>query len=896
MVKLTVVARRLLASLFWVVKNIIHTKTKSLLIISLEFEWYSRQSYENRFPLKICFSSLCFASNVVLWWMRTRGSILFQWFSSVVLVASRQFISSFKCTTLSFNCNNFTTLFVWYLCPTMDEEDAHFCLRCRATIQGLENYVHHRRQKCQPISYGTKTPDHGSTNHTTTNHTSYLSIGRSGASGSNSTSIRNYLHVPNKSSVSDPILSSSSNHMEERYKSRHGSENPLVADLSVETSTDDFMSHLGLCMVSSTTWAADIHSEEPLRADDFFSLLELQSCKGTESGRQRPRRSLEPVVPTSERLKPEVESIQTEDQQQDSTFPLVVTSDLNSSHDSAVVELASNEEMADNSGLLVNGDVTSAFSSPEVVTNSSSVLCTDVEVTCLTANDLDVSPPQSAKLSYPSRGKWMPGLKPRVIHKAGSSVEYHCKPCNRRLTGRVVFEKHLQSELHFKRTAQQLDATVGAKYGLRRKRDQSEQPSVSTEREMDVLEDDEDVDDPWRINKRKKKGEKNVRRCPTCSVWVPKPLFGKHLVSRYHISRCRKHPDRDRCILDHIHLIVLEAPFQCRLCRFYCHSHADLLGNCLLFAQFVLIFLWKSNKVFNRLLLFFCCSKKLAHWKSADHAECDLKDSTRRSGGTYFCSLCRIGQLDCETMRQHLESERHLNCVDIVNKSVAVVVSKLERIQCHLCSPSLASSTTFRYRMALNQHLASEHSMASGMLTQHSGRVFACDHCTFKTSSNWAFTHHRFNCEAAPSNEIRYRCLVCNLSFPTKEEVTRHRSTQEHRDTATRQHGSYGSTIRVRSCPHCYQTFADLSALKEHFLSDHPDLLPRCIRCGATFALKQQLSAHRFVEMRHTSIKNDGWLFFIISKKNRNNNVFLFYFVMIIWTGEKNKPVGAIAK
>ena len=393
--------------------------------------------------------------------------------------------------------------------------------------------------------------------------------------------------MPSKSSNrSDPILSSSSNHeVEERYKSRHASENPLVTDLSVENSADDFMSHLGLCMVSSATWANDIHSEEPLRADDFFSLLELQSCKGTESGRQRPRRSTEPLVPSAEPLKSETEAIQNSDDQHDSTFNLGETTDLNSSHDSAVVEMTSNQDMTDHSGLLVASDVTSAFNSPEVTTNSSvpcsgmEVNCTNKTVTDIPSSDLVTSTPQSALLPYPSRGKWMPGLKPRVIHKAGSSVEYHCKPCNRRLTGRVVFEKHLQSELHFKRTAQQLETADGPKYGLRRSKVDSFVPTDPVEREIDVLQDEEDVDDPWLIKKQKNEGEKSAHRCPTCLVWVPKPLFGKHLVSRYHISRCRKHPERDRCILDYIHLIVLEAPFQCKICRFYCHSHADLLSN-----------------------------------------------------------------------------------------------------------------------------------------------------------------------------------------------------------------------------------------------------------------------------------------------------------------------------
>lgn len=459
----------------------------------------------------------------------------------------------------------------------MEEEDTHYCLRCRATINGLDNYIHHRRQKCQSNNFITKPQEH-----VIPTHTSYLSMARNNSSSG----LRNYLHVPSKSSNrSDPILSSSSNHeVEERYKSRHASENPLVTDLSVENPADDFMSHLGLCMVSSTTWASDIHSEEPLRADDFFSLLELQSCKGTESGR-RPRRSTEPLVASTERLKPETETMQnTDDQQQhDSTFPLGETTDLNSSHDSAVVEMTSNEDMTDHSALLVTTDVTSAFSSPEVVNNSEVPACSGMEVSPSnetdiptdTSSDLITSTPQSTKLPYPSRGKWMPGLKPRDIHKAGSSVEYDCKPCNRRLTGRVVFEKHLQSELHFKRTAQQLTTPDGPKYGLRRSKLNSTLP---VEWEIDVLQDEEDVDDPWRIKKQKNKEENNACRCPTCLVWVPKPLFGKHLVSRYHISRCRKHPERDRCILDHIHLIVLEAPFQCRLCRFFCHSHADLLS------------------------------------------------------------------------------------------------------------------------------------------------------------------------------------------------------------------------------------------------------------------------------------------------------------------------------
>ena len=73
----------------------------------------------------------------------------------------------------------------------------------------------------------------------------------------------------------------------------------------------------------------------------------------------------------------------------------------------------------------------------------------------------------------------------------------------------------------------------------------------------------------------------------------------------------------------------------------------------------------------------------------------------------------------------------------------------------------------------------------------------------------------------------------------------KHRSTQEHRDAARNQRCGESNPIRLRSCPHCYQSFSDLTQLKDHFRKDHEDLLPRCTGCGATFALKQQLSAHR---------------------------------------------------
>ena len=39
-----------------------------------------------------------------------------------------------------------------------DDLDEHFCLKCKTTIQGLENYVDHRKRKCEDM-VGCRLPD-----------------------------------------------------------------------------------------------------------------------------------------------------------------------------------------------------------------------------------------------------------------------------------------------------------------------------------------------------------------------------------------------------------------------------------------------------------------------------------------------------------------------------------------------------------------------------------------------------------------------------------------------------------------------------------------------------------------------------------------------------------------
>ena len=56
----------------------------------------------------------------------------------------------------------------------------------------------------------------------------------------------------------------------------------------------------------------------------------------------------------------------------------------------------------------------------------------------------------------------------------------------------------------------------------------------------------------------------------------------------------------------------------------------------------------------------------------------------------------------------------------------------------------------------------------------NTGEVLKCEHCTYRSSSQSALTHHLFSCRSVPSEARLYRCLICRLSFPCKQQVDIH--------------------------------------------------------------------------------------------------------------------------
>lgn len=65
-------------------------------------------------------------------------------------------------------------------------------------------------------------------------------------------------------------------------------------------------------------------------------------------------------------------------------------------------------------------------------------------------------------------------------------------------------------------------------------------------------------------------------RCEVCRSKVWRHLLGKHLVSHYHCRKARSgHPQATALVLDNIHSVVRQAPFQCSPCKFYCNTVAS---------------------------------------------------------------------------------------------------------------------------------------------------------------------------------------------------------------------------------------------------------------------------------------------------------------------------------
>ncbi|KAH0810320.1 hypothetical protein GEV33_012471 [Tenebrio molitor] len=420
-----------------------------------------------------------------------------------------------------------------------------------------------------------------------------------------------------------------------------------------------------------------------------------------------------------------------------------------------------------------------------------------VKLKAKTKKDSDnVPPPYSsgkwkpASLDGPSpsytKGKWIPEeIKKNAtkitddspFRKSSGTVQYWCRPCNRRLASKVVYERHLKSELHFKRTLhdKDFDDNLGLTAEKRNKKKINHESILPDE-------------DSKTVDVKKRKRKKIFVKCQVCNSKVNRNLMGKHLISHYH---CRKGDIStlvaQNMVLENIFEIILQSPFQCGICKFYFNHHKDFLQ----------------------------------HWLSDYHLS-----KTESRDGYYWCSLCKFKDTDSGVMYNHLISEEHEVVVSVINRSVPIIIKKINPVKCEECNEE------FLLNVALMRHCHTEGHKSENLISNLNN--FICLTCQQVFRSNISLKRHK----QTVHGDTVFICTICDKNFLNKEEARVHRNTSEHR------YKILATRSLERKCDYCTETFRNLQELKEHLRSKHKEFSPRCVHCGATFTLPQELTVH----------------------------------------------------
>ncbi|XP_053975655.1 zinc finger protein 624 [Hylaeus volcanicus] len=396
-----------------------------------------------------------------------------------------------------------------------------------------------------------------------------------------------------------------------------------------------------------------------------------------------------------------------------------------------------------------------------------------------------------------TRGKWVPGAQTDI--ESG----YWCSPCGRKLASRLVYNRHLLSDLHARRSIREIDGVLclprAANLHLGKK---------TSTRNQGMKEAPEAKEAKKGLRRR----EKEILCCEMCHTRVRRTQMGKHLLSHYH---CRvagvnpRGPRARRFLLENMANVVRQCPFQCSSCRFYCNTEESFL----------------------------------LHWRSDLHAK-----TLQKIAGSYKCTPCEFWCEDNDTMDSHLSSTSHRDVVAMMKGSVPVVIGRQRALPCGSCD------RRFRYNLQLRLHARETGHQESSTATDAYQQRIECNLCPQTFRSLVALQRHQLACHAAKNKDETndsnqsgpYFCSFCSMNFATAREAVLHRRTSSHKEVVkarkSKEKGLPTSTIR--ECPHCEKKQVNLVEHKDHLLRCHPELCHRCPKCGMRFALSQDVTRH----------------------------------------------------
>ncbi|CAL7950796.1 unnamed protein product [Xylocopa violacea] len=397
-----------------------------------------------------------------------------------------------------------------------------------------------------------------------------------------------------------------------------------------------------------------------------------------------------------------------------------------------------------------------------------------------------------------TRGKWVPGAQTDI--ESG----YWCSPCGRKLASRLVYNRHLLSDLHARRSIREIDGVLCLP------RNANTHPARKTSARSQRIKGPPETKE---AKKTVRKREKEILCCEMCHARVRRAQMGKHLLSHYH---CRvagvnpRGPRARRFLLENMANVVRQCPFQCFSCRFYCNTEETFLR----------------------------------HWRSEHHAK-----TLEQIGGSYKCTPCDFWCEDNESMNGHLSSTGHRDVVSMMNGSVPVLIGRQRALSCGGCD------RRFRYNLQVRLHAKETGHKESATATDEYQQRIKCDFCPQIVRSLVALQRHQLACHTVESEKNNktndsprpapYFCSFCSMNFATPQEAILHRRTSSHKEIAkARKSNKDSSTSTIRKCPHCEAKQANLSEHKKHLLDDHPELCHRCPKCGTLFALSQDVTRH----------------------------------------------------
>lgn len=365
--------------------------------------------------------------------------------------------------------------------------------------------------------------------------------------------------------------------------------------------------------------------------------------------------------------------------------------------------------------------------------------------------ELDVTDGLQHPPSDHTKGKWLPGsTDQKTIYKeiVSTSVStysnnYWCYICCRKLKSKLNYENHLKSQYHLKR-----------KHSVKEGREEIDTREFEDEKNITICQKSPNLEclnnQLTIITKRKRKMHnlcKNSYKtrkspltvnCNICKRTVCHSIIGKHLISHYHFRKAQNWPKEANVdiILNNIHSIVLQSPFQCRICRFYTNT----------------------EEMFQ------------LHWDSKLHQENSTKDT-----GLFCCYYCRYECAENSVMRQHLLSKEHKEVILAINRSSSIQIGKRSILECTQCKRK-----DFFYNFELRLHWLTYHSNieivnGSSISDQYQDR-YPCSSCPELFRSRTDILKH----EKLKHSISKYFCWVCSIEFATPCQARKHRKAFHH--------------------------------------------------------------------------------------------------------------------